>query len=115
VITEILQAPNAALSAPGVAALGACYKQLNSSVGQFGTDTLIASTAGLVSTSPGDKTYLQSEKTLVFLDELRDAVTGQIKLSLDAAAFADVPVAHLATDGAFCGSLLQTAAELADS
>jgi hypothetical protein len=115
VVTEILQAPNAALSAPGVAALGACYKQLNSSVGQFGTDTLLASTAGLESTSPGDKTYVQSEKTLVFMDELRDAVAGQIKLSLDAAAFADVPVSHLATEGAFCGSLLQTAAELADS
>src|SRR5262249_41093565 len=36
VITEILTHPNAALAAPGVAALGTCYKQLNSSVGQFG-------------------------------------------------------------------------------
>ena len=37
--------PNRALDAPGVASLGACYKQLNSSVGQFGTFTLQASTA----------------------------------------------------------------------
>ena len=114
VISEILQRPNAALSAPGVAALGACYKQLNSSVGVFGTDTLVASTAGLESTSPGDHTYAQSEQTLAFLDELRDAVAGRIKLSLDAAAFADAPVFHLGLQSAFCASLLQTAGELAN-
>ncbi len=37
VITEILSYPGRALTAPGVTALGACYKQLNSSVGEFGT------------------------------------------------------------------------------
>ena len=42
VITQILADPNHALRGPGVAALGACYKQLNSSVGQFGTYTLQA-------------------------------------------------------------------------
>ena len=114
VISEILQRPNAALSAPGVAALGACYKQLNSSVGVFGTDTLVASTAGLESTSPGDHTYAQSEQTLAFLDELRDAVAGRIKLSLDAAAFANAPVFHLGLQSAFSASLLQTAGELAN-
>ena len=36
VITEILSDPNSALAAPGVDQLGACYKQLNSSVGEFG-------------------------------------------------------------------------------
>jgi hypothetical protein len=35
-------------------------------------------------------------------------------VALDAAAFADVPVFHLGTEGAFCGGLLQTAAELAN-
>jgi hypothetical protein len=113
VVSEILQSPNAALSAPGVSALGACYKQLNSSVGVFGTDTLMASTAGLESTSPGDHTYTQSERTLVFLDELRDAVAGAVKLSLDAAAFSNAPVFHLGLQGAFCNSLLQSAGELA--
>ena len=39
VITEIVTLPGHALSAPGVTALGACYKQLNSSVGEFGTAT----------------------------------------------------------------------------
>jgi hypothetical protein len=113
VVSEILQSPNAALSAPGVSALGACYKQLNSSVGVFGTDTLMASTAGLESTSPGDHAYTQSERTLVFLDELRDAVAGAVKLSLDAAAFSNAPVFQLGLQGAFCNSLLQSAGELA--
>ncbi len=60
VITQILTDPNQALSGPGVARLGACYKQLNSSVGEFGTDTLIASTAALESNAPGDSTYTTS-------------------------------------------------------
>ncbi|HUE06682.1 MAG TPA: hypothetical protein VMP41_04595 [Acidimicrobiales bacterium] len=113
VVSEILQSPNTALSAPGVSVLGACYKQLNSSVGVFGTDTLMASTAGIESTSPGDHTYTQSERTLVLLDQLRDAVAGGVKLSLDAAAFANAPVFHVGLQEAFCNSLLQTAGELA--
>ena len=64
VITQILTDPNQALSQPGVALLGACYKQLNSSVGQFGTDTLIASTAGIESNSAGDATYNHVEHAL---------------------------------------------------
>ena len=54
VITQILADPNHALSGPGVTALGACYKQLNSSVGQFGNDTLQADTKAIESSSPGD-------------------------------------------------------------
>jgi hypothetical protein len=113
VISDVLSNANPALSAPGVTALGGCYKQLNSSVGQFGTDTLMASTAGLESTSAGDLTYTQSERTLVVLDALRDAVAGRIKLSLDAAAFRNAPVFHLVTDLAECGALVHTASELA--
>ena len=37
-ITQILTDPNSALSAPGVTEFGECYKQLNSSVGDFGRD-----------------------------------------------------------------------------
>ena len=37
-------------------ALGGCYKQLNASVGQFGTATLVASTAALASGSGSDDT-----------------------------------------------------------
>lgn len=112
VISEILQGPNAALSAPGVEALGACYKQINSSVGAFGTDTLMASTAGIESTSQSDRTYAQSEQTLVSLDQLRDSVAGRIKLSLDAAAFDNAPVSHVSTDQTQCDGLLQRAGAL---
>src|SRR5215470_2238138 len=72
VITQILSDPNAALSGPAVAQLGACYKQLNSSVGQFGTDTLIASTTGIESNSAGDTTYQHIEHRLSQLDNSRD-------------------------------------------
>ena len=113
VISEILQSPDAALSAPGVEALGACYKELNSSVGVFGTDTLMASTAGIESTSHGDHQYTHSEQKLVSLDQLRDSVAGSIKLALDAAAFDDAPVFHVSSNEAHCGSLLQRAGELA--
>ena len=113
VVSEILQSPNAALSATGVAALGACYKQINSSVGVFGTDTLMASTSGIESTSQSDRTYAQSEQNLVSLDQLRDSVAGHIKGSLDAAAFSNTPVSHSDMDASQCDSLLQSAGNLA--
>jgi hypothetical protein len=108
----VLTTANPALAAPGVDQLGACYKQLNSSVGQFGTDTLIASTAGLESSSPGDAVYTQTEHTLTWLDNLRDAVAGEMKLSLDAAAFADHPVFLTGVQTALCDGLLHTADQL---
>jgi hypothetical protein len=113
VISEILSSPNTALAAPGVEQLGACYKQLNSSVGQFGTNTLIASTRGLESSSPGDRVYTQTEQTLTSLDQSRDAVAGQIKLSLDAAAFSDHPVLHATDQTARCRRLLDQSSRLA--
>jgi hypothetical protein len=114
VITQVLSSPNAALSAPGVDQLGDCYKQLNSSVGQFGTDTLIASTNGLESNSPGDSAFTRSEKTLGALNIRRDVVAGSIKQSLDDAAFTGQSVTPPpAAQTAMCDGLLQTAAGLA--
>ncbi|HEY1004431.1 MAG TPA: hypothetical protein VGD83_32820, partial [Streptosporangiaceae bacterium] len=57
VITQILSDKNHALAGRGVAALGACYKQLNSSVGEFGTFTLQASTAAAESGTARDRKY----------------------------------------------------------
>ena len=54
VITQILADPNRALRNPLVTSLGETYKQLNSSVGEFGADTLTASTNAIESTSPND-------------------------------------------------------------
>jgi hypothetical protein len=92
VITQILAAPNRALGAPGVAALGACYKQLNSSVGTFANYTLQADTKVIESTTPGDARYLATDKALAALDKVRDGLALRIKGELEAAAFGDVPI-----------------------
>lgn len=57
VITEVLHG-NGQLKQ--TADLGACYKQLNASVGTFGTDTLLASTAALKSSIPNDQTFVDT-------------------------------------------------------
>ncbi len=115
VITQILASPNRALRAPGVAVLGACYKQLNSSVGTFGTDTLLAATSAIESSSPGDATYLQADQALRRLDLARDALAGQVKGELEAAAFGDVPVHGAAGQILGCAALLHQAHDLASS
>jgi hypothetical protein len=92
VITQILTHPNAALRPAGVTTLGECYKQLNSSVGDFATDTLMADTSAVESSSPGDGVYRSTDKELTGLEFLRDRLAGQIKGELEAAAFDDVPI-----------------------
>ena len=92
VITEILSHSNSALAAPGVAQLGACYKQLNSSVGEFGAYTLQADTAAIESSTRGDLEYLTTDKALAGLEKIRDAVALSIKGELEAAAFQDKPI-----------------------
>jgi hypothetical protein len=113
VITQILASPNSALSAPGVAALGECYKQLNSSVGLFGTATLQASTKGIESSSPGDQTYLQTDKALLALDQARDKVALPIKGELEAAAFQNTPVSNVSGLTAACQKVIDAAQSLA--
>ena len=92
VITQVLADPNRALSDPAVTTLGECYKQLNSSVGEFGAATLQASTNAVDSTSAGDETYIHTNQALTALDKVRDALAGKIKGELEAAAFSDTPV-----------------------
>ena len=87
VISEILAHPNSALGAPGVETLGACYKQLNSSVGQFGTDTLKASTAAVESSTPGDGKFKSVNAKLSALENQRDMLAITIKDDLNSAAF----------------------------
>jgi hypothetical protein len=113
VVSDILSQPNAALSAPGVEQLGACYKQLNSSVGIFGTATLQASTKGIESTSSDDHVYTNTERALTALDHARDSVAGAIKSALNEAAFADHPVTGVPTKTAQCADLLGAASRLA--
>ncbi len=114
VITQILSHPNGALSAPGVASLGACYKQLNSSVGEFGTDTLQAATKAIESNSLGDSKYLGTDAALRQLELARDHLALRIKGELEAAAFGHTAVRDVLPQIAGC-KLIIASAHLLDS
>jgi hypothetical protein len=109
VITQILADPNRALSDPAVTTLGECYKQLNSSVGQFGAATLQASTNAVDSTSAGDETYIHTNQALTALDKVRDALAGKIKGELEAAAFSDTPVPGASAQAFACQAVIAAA------
>src|SRR5204862_6290252 len=85
VITQILRG-NGGLGR--IQDLGDCYKQLNASVGRFGTDTLVASTKALASGSGSDDAqYTATEARLSALADQRDALAQQVKDDLDAVEF----------------------------
>ena len=109
VITEVVSNLNGALSAPGVAQLGACYKQLNSSVGQFGAYTLQASTKAVESSSVLDLQYRAANAKLSALEKVRDAVAGTIKAQLDKAAFNGTPIAFAQGELYACQSVISSA------
>jgi hypothetical protein len=98
--------------------LGACYKQLNASVGKFGTDTLVASTAALASGSAGDDSkFTDIDGKLVDLGARRDTLATTIKNGLDAIEFHHAPV-HANTlqqQLQSCQALRQEATSLASS
>ena len=72
--------------------LGRVYTQLEAPVGAFGLDTLQASTRALGSDSAGDATYTRIEDRLQQLGAARDAIAGQMRALLLAAAFGGQPV-----------------------
>jgi len=113
VISQILSHPNHALAGPGATALGDCYKQLNSSVGEFGTATLQAATKAIESTSSGDQEYLNTDRVLSRLDQARDQLAGHIKDELDLAAFSGVPVHGAFGQTVACRALIGAAKRLA--
>jgi hypothetical protein len=113
VITQVLSEPNHALSGDGVTGLGACYKQLNSSVGQFGTFTLQAATKAIESTSSGDQTYTRVDQALRALDVARDRLAGVIKGELEAAAFGNQRVDNTGLLIHSCEHLIRDAHQLA--
>ena len=82
VITQLLTNPNRALSSQQATQLGEVYKQLNSSVGEFGAYTLTASTKAIESNTPGDRLFVTVNAALTSLDKQRDALAGQIKNEL---------------------------------
>jgi hypothetical protein len=113
VITQILDDPNYALSGDDVTQLGACYKQLNSSVGQFGASTLIASTNAVESATPGDALFNTVNAKLLTLEKARDALAGQIKDELNGAAFSGVPVPAAGFQTVACEAIIAAAHQLA--
>jgi hypothetical protein len=112
VITQILK--NGSLRR--IQALGGCYKQLNASVGTFGTDTLVASTKALASGSgTDDSRYTRVDSALSALADARDALAQQIKNRLDAVEFhgARLDRRAVAAEVGACRRLLRDAAHLA--
>jgi len=115
VITQILASPNSALAAPAITTLGECYKQLNSSVGQFGASTLTASTNAIESTSSGDHVFTAVISKLGTLETTRDQLAGQIKAELSAAAASNKPVPGAGGQAVACQALINQANQLASS
>jgi hypothetical protein len=90
VITQALSRAPHALAATADLAKG--YAQINSSVGQFATDTLIADTKALASGSASnDSAYRAEQQTLRQLADDRDRAAARIKQTLADAAAGHVP------------------------
>jgi acid phosphatase len=91
VLTEILKnnVLPASLKAhgPTLSELGAAYKQIMASFGQFSMDTLTASTGALASNVAGDTVYASTETALAALGTRRDALAGPIRAALWGAEF----------------------------
>ena len=78
VISQALTCPSSALR--GTEDLAAAYQQLNSSVGPFATNTLIADSAALASGSAAaDSTFAWEQRALRTLADARDQVAGKMK------------------------------------
>ena len=113
VISEVLTQAGAILGTPTVQALGQCYKQLNSSVGNFGPSTLQAPTRALESTSTGDEAYLDTEQALTQLEGARDTLAGQIKHALDATEFDGAQIPNAAELLTACTDVIAQAGGIA--
>jgi len=114
VLTEDLTITPGQTADPHFLPLAQCYKQLNSSVGQFGTDVIKASTANLESGSgSGDAPYQAFEASLGTLGSFRDATATTMKNELWNAEFDDTPLpASAANDLRSCDTALTAADDL---
>ncbi len=115
VITQALDTVPPALAA--TAQLDAGYDQIESSVGQFGTDTLLADTRALASGSSSDDSAFETEQeTLGQLADDRDTAVAKIKKVLNDAAAGITPNHGQVTSGlALVRELLARADRLAGS
>jgi hypothetical protein len=115
VITQALTSVPSALAATADLAKG--YDQINSSVGQFATDTLIADTKALASgSSSDDNAYNSEQKVLRGLAGDRDQLATSIKKMLsDAAAGHQPNHGQITSSLAHVRNLLKQADKLASS
>ncbi len=113
VLVEDLTNPPDKSGQPKFKQLAACYKQLNSSVGQFGTDLIVADTAALKTGSSTDNSaYLNVLAEIKSLGAKRDALATTIKNDLFNAEFDNKPIPG-ANDLKNCQSLVAQANALA--
>jgi hypothetical protein len=115
VITPILTDVPSHLRSVPEQNLAACYKQLNSSVGEFGAYTLIASTNAVESTTPGDVKYKLINDALSGLEKARDALAGNLKTELDAAANDNTAIPDPQGQLVSCQGIIAAAKSLANS
>jgi hypothetical protein len=115
VLSEIVANPNPAMGGPAYVQLAQCYKQLNASVGRFGTSTLLADTAALKSGGGHDDLhFFLTELGLQGLLKQRDQLATQMKGTLHDAAFANVPIGFgtAVSESVRCNTLLNLADHL---
>jgi hypothetical protein len=115
VITQALTSPSSTLL--NLEELAKGYDQINSSVGQFATDTLIADTHALaMGSASDDSSYEDVQAALQQLADDRDTAAAPIKQVLNNAADGIVPNHGQVTSGlAHVRELLRRAAHLAGS
>jgi hypothetical protein len=113
ILTEDLTNPPDKVGQPKYQRLAVCYKQLNSSVGEFGTEMIVADTAALkTGSSSDDSTYESVLGQITSLGAARDALATKIKNDLFDAGFDNTPIPG-ANDLKDCESILAQANALA--
>jgi hypothetical protein len=113
VLTEDLTIRPGKTASPSFQPLAACYKQLNSSVGRFGTDVLVTDTAALRTGSPSDDSkYQLISSELKALGTERDALATTIKNDLYTAEFDNTGLTTAPSETAHCNNVLQLADKL---
>ncbi len=110
VLTEDLTVTPGKTADPRFLSLARCYKQLNSSVGEFGTDVLLADTAALKTGSASDDgTYQNVSKRIQKLGAERDALAADIKNALFGAEFGNASIPKGNSEVAHCQNVLRSA------
>jgi hypothetical protein len=117
VITQALTPDRMTPALQATAALAKGYDQVNSSVGQFATDTLIADSGALMTGSSSDDTaYEETQAALQQLADDRDTAVARMKQVLNDAAQGVVPSHGQVTSGlSHVQELLRRAGQLAGS